>query len=150
MVSNHIYIIIFLFLYLHYFFSLQLKKNHIAVAHLTRYWSKLTLWLGFVFPVVEWEEKINTKEQYIFCANHVSSLDIPLILVVLPVPIQYIGKAEIARIPIFGYFYKNSVTVNRQNKKNSYSAFLEAGSRLKAGLNICIFPEEVYRQQVFF
>jgi len=140
------FLIIFILLFFSFtpalFFFTAIKKDHITVAHLTRYLSKLTLWLGFVFPLVEWEEKINKKERYIFCANHVSSLDIPLILAVLPVPIQYIGKAEIARIPIFGYFYKkNSVTVNRQNKKDSYTAFLEAGNRLKAGLNICIFPE---------
>ena len=56
--------------------------------------------------------------------------------------LQYIGKAEIARIPIFGYFYKNNaVIVNRENKKDAYAAFLKAGERLRQGLSMCIFPE---------
>jgi 1-acyl-sn-glycerol-3-phosphate acyltransferase len=124
------------------FFFTTIKKNQTTVAHLTRYWSKLTLWLSFIFPVVEWEEEMDKKGHYIFCPNHVSTLDIPLILAVLPVPLQYIGKAEIARFPIFGYFYRNnSVIVKRENRKNAYTAFLKAGERLREGLSMCIFPE---------
>ena len=66
------------------FFFTAIKKNQIAVAHLTRYWSKLTLWISFLFPVVEWEEEIDETGSYIFCPNHVSTLDIPLLLAVLP------------------------------------------------------------------
>ena len=137
-----IFILIFIFFTPALFFFTTIKQNHLAVARLTRYWSKLTLWLTLIFPVVEWEEEITKERNYIFCPNHVSTLDIPLILAILPVPIQYIGKAEIAKIPFFGYFYKkNSVIVNRENKKNAYTAFLEAGERLKKGINMCIFPE---------
>jgi len=124
------------------FFFTAIVKNHIIVAHLTRYWSKLTVWLSFLFPVVEWEETLDKKGHYIFCPNHVSTLDIPLILAVLPVPLQYIGKGELAKLPLFGYFYKNnSVIVNRENRRDSYAAFLKAGERLKQGLSMCIFPE---------
>ena len=124
------------------FFFTAIKEDQIAVAHITRYWSKLTLFLSFVFPVVEWEEEINMNGQYIFCSNHVSALDIPLLLAILSVPVQYIGKSEIARIPIFGYFYrKNSVIVKRENRKAAYIAFLKAGEKLKEGKNMCIFPE---------
>ena len=124
------------------FFFTAIVKNHIIVAHLTRYWSKLTVWFSFIFPIVEWEETLDKRGNYIFCPNHVSTLDIPLILAVLPVPLQYIGKAELAKLPLFGYFYKNnSVIVNRENRRDSYAAFLKAGERLKQGLSMCIFPE---------
>lgn len=137
-----VFIIIFISFVPALFFFTRIKKDQIIIAHLTRYWSKLTLWLAFVFPVVEWEEKINRGQQYVFCPNHVSTLDIPLILAILPVPLQYIGKAEIAKIPLFGYFYKNnSVIVNRKNRKDSYTAFLKAGEKIKQGLSMCIFPE---------
>jgi len=124
------------------FFFTAIVKNEIVVANLTRYWSKLTIYLSFIFPKVEWEEKLSKKEQYIFCPNHVSTLDVPFILAVLPMPLQYIGKAEIAKIPLFGYFYKeNSVIVDRANRRDAYSAFLKAGEKLKTGINMCIFPE---------
>ena len=124
------------------FFFTAIVKNEIIVAKLARYWSKLTIYLSFIFPKVEWEEKLSKKEQYIFCPNHVSTLDIPFVLAVLPIPLQYIGKAELAKIPLFGYFYKNnSVIVDRANRRNAYSAFLKAGEKLKMGINMCIFPE---------
>ena len=136
------FILVFLAFLPALFFFTAIIKNQIVVANLSRYWSKLTIWLSFIVPVVEWEDKIQKNRSYIFCANHVSTLDIPLILAVMPTPLQYIGKAEISRIPIFGYFYKNnSVIVNRENRKDSYSAFLKAREKLKIGLSICIFPE---------
>ena len=140
------FLIVFLLVFIAFIpallFFTVIVENQIAVANITRYWSKLTLSLSFIFPDIEWETEIDKKGCYIFCPNHVSALDIPLILAIIPTPIQYIGKAEIARIPIFGYFYrKNSVIVNRANRKDAYSAFLKAGEKLKQGLSMCIFPE---------
>ena len=124
------------------FFYTTIYKNDKIVCNLTRYWSKLTLWLSFIFPKIEWEEKFNIQDCYIFCPNHVSTLDIPFVLAILPIPLQFMGKAEIAKIPIFGYFYKNnSIIVDRSNRKDSYSAFLKAGQKLNKGLSLCIFPE---------
>ena len=124
------------------FFFTAIIKNQKTVANLARYWSKLTIWLSFILPVIEWEEEIDKKKNYIFCPNHVSTLDIPLILSVIPIPLQYIGKAELAKLPVFGYFFKkNSVIVNRKKKKDAYAAFLKAGEKLNQGLSMCIFPE---------
>ena len=124
------------------FFFTSIYQNHKTVCHLARYWSKLTLYLSFIFPKMEWEEKLSKDEHYIFCPNHVSTLDIPLILAVLPVPLQFMGKAEIASIPLFGWFYKNNtVIVDRSKIRDSYSAFLKAGEKLDEKLSMCIFPE---------
>ena len=137
-----VFVIVFIcFLPLLFFFT-AIYKNSRIVCHLTRYWSKLTLWLSFIFPKIEWEEKLNKKEPYIFCPNHVSTLDIPFVLAILPNPLQFMGKAEIAKLPLFGYFYKNnSVIVDRENRKDSYLAFLKAAEKLNKGLSMCIFPE---------
>ncbi len=124
-----------------YFFT-AINKKPIVVAHLCRYWSKLTLFFSFIFPKVEWEESLILNDKYIFCPNHVSTLDIPFILSIIPHPIQFIGKVEIARLPIFGWFYKNnSVIVNRANRKDAYNAFIKAGEKINQGINMCIFPE---------
>jgi 1-acyl-sn-glycerol-3-phosphate acyltransferase len=137
-----IFLLVFIVFMPALFFFTGIMKNQLIVASLTRYWSKLTIYLSFIFPKVEWEEKLDKKEQYIFCPNHVSTLDIPLILAILPTPLQYMGKAEIARIPLFGYFYRNNtVVVDRANRRDSYEAFLKAGEKLKQGINMCIFPE---------
>ena len=52
------------------------------------------------------------------------------------------GKAEIASIPLFGWFYKNNTVIVDRNKiRDTYSAFLKAGEKLDEGLSMCIFPE---------
>ena len=88
------------------------------------------------------KEKFNLNQPYIICANHASSLDIPFILSIINLPIQFIGKVELSKIPLFGYFFKhNSVIVNRKNKKDGYNAFLNANKKLQKNISICIFPE---------
>jgi 1-acyl-sn-glycerol-3-phosphate acyltransferase len=137
-----VFIVVFIAFIPALFFFTAIFENNKIVAHLTRYWAKLTIWLSFIFPKVTWEEKLNTKECYIFCPNHVSTLDIPLVLAILPLPLQFMGKVELARLPIFGYFYKNNtVIVDRGRKRDAYAAFIKAGERLETGLSMCIFPE---------
>ena len=133
------------------FFFTAIYKNNKIVCHLTRYWSKLTLFFSFIYPSIEWEEKLDKKGHYIFCPNHVSTLDIPFVLAILPVPLQFMGKSEIAKIPLFGYFYKNNVIiVDRANKRDAYAAFLKAGKQLTNGLSVCFFPEGgIPKQDIF-
>ena len=137
-----VFIILFILVIPPLFLFTAIYNNPKAVCNLTRYWAKLILWISGVFPKVEWEEKLDKNKHYIFCPNHVSTLDIPLIFAILPMPIIYMGKEEITKIPIFGYFYKkNTVIVNRSKIKDSYSAFLNAEKKLKDGVSMCIFPE---------
>ena len=137
-----IFLIVFICLMPVLFFFTTILKNKKTVAYLAKYWSKITLYFSFVFPKIHWEEKLDPNTCYIFCPNHTSTLDIPFIFSIIPNPLQFIGKIELTKIPIFGYFYKkNSVIVDRKNKKNAYSAFLNANTTLTEGLSMCIFPE---------
>ena len=137
-----IFITVFILLIPLLFYFTSIKKNNRIVCHITRYWSKITLYLSLIFPKIEWEERIKNSSPFIFCPNHVSTLYIPFILAVIPFPLQFMGKHEIAKIPLFGYFfYKNSVIVNRTNRKESYLAYLKAKETINSGLNMCIFPE---------
>ena len=61
-----------------------------------------------VFWKVEYEEKLDSNKRYIFCPNHASTLDIPLVTAAIPLPLLFMGKKELASIPLFGYFYKKN------------------------------------------
>ena len=137
-----VFILVFIAFMPALYFYTAIYKNNKIVCHLARYWSKLTLCFSFIYPRIEWEEKLDKKGHYIFCPNHVSTLDIPFVLAILPVPLQFMGKAEIARLPLFGYFFKNNaVIVDRKNRRDAYAAFLKAGEKLTTGLSMCFFPE---------
>lgn len=77
-----------------------------------------------------------------FIANHTSMADIMLMLVVTKNPFVFVGKAELAKIPLFGFFYKRTcILVDRSSPESRKKVFLRAKRRLKDGLSICIFPE---------
>ena len=98
-------------------------KNNKIVSNLTRYWSRTSLMLSGIVYEIEFEEKLNNNYQYIFCPNHVSTLDIPLITAIIPLPLIYMGKSELTKIPLFGYFYKHiNEILNKFNiKKSKYN-----------------------------
>ena len=75
-------------------------------------------------------------------ANHTSMTDIMLMLAVSDQPFVFVGKIELAKIPLFGFFYKRScILVDRSNSRSRMEVFEHAQKRLKQGLSICIFPE---------
>ena len=58
-------------------------------------------------------------------------------------PFVFVGKKELAKIPLFGYFYKRtSILVDRSNAISRKKVFSYAQDRIKQGLSICIFQKE--------
>jgi 1-acyl-sn-glycerol-3-phosphate acyltransferase len=124
------------------FFFTQISKDQKICCHILRYWSKLTLIFSGVFLRINFEEDLDKNENYIICPNHISSIDIPIILASFSMPILFMAKKEYSKIPLFGWFYeRNTIIVNRANNRDAYEAFVDSGNKLDEGFNVCIFPE---------
>ena len=109
---------------------------------LARIWARFIL-IGMGLPTkTEYLQKPERNKSYMFIGNHTSMLDIMLMLVTVKNPFVFVGKAELAKIPLFGFFYKRTcILVDRSSAKSRQAVFLRAQRRLKQGLSICIFPE---------
>lgn len=109
---------------------------------LARLWSKFILiGMGFAYKI-EREQTPEIGKSYMFVANHTSMADIMLMLVSVKNPFVFVGKKELAKIPLFGFFYKRTcIMVDRSSAKSRQAVFLRAQRRLQSGLSICIFPE---------
>ncbi|WP_298901048.1 1-acyl-sn-glycerol-3-phosphate acyltransferase [uncultured Psychroserpens sp.] len=109
---------------------------------LARFWARFIL-IGMGFRVkIEREQTPEPEKSYMFIANHTSMTDIMLMLVTVKNPFVFVGKKELAKIPLFGFFYKRtSILVDRSSAKSRQTVFLRAQRRLKQGMSICIFPE---------
>ncbi len=109
---------------------------------LARLWARFIL-LGMGFRVnIVYNQKPEKGKSYMFIANHTSMTDIMLMLVAVKNPFVFVGKKELAKIPLFGFFYKRTcILVDRSSAKSRQAVFLRAQKRLKSGLSICIFPE---------
>ena len=109
---------------------------------IARAWAKTILFvMGFKARVVG-ELKPKKSDSYMFCPNHTSMIDIMLMLAITDNPFVFLGKKELAKIPVFGYVYKRTcILVDREDTKSRKIAFLEAQRKLQNGLSVCIFPE---------
>jgi 1-acyl-sn-glycerol-3-phosphate acyltransferase len=109
---------------------------------MARIWAKSILYTsGFYYQVTR-EQKLDKQSSYMFVANHTSMTDIMLMLAITPKPFVFVGKKELAKIPLFGFFYKRTcILVDRGNAKSRQAVFDHAQKRINQGLSICIFPE---------
>ena len=109
---------------------------------MAQFWARFILYgMGF-WPQIKRLQKTKRGKSYMFVANHTSMADIMLMLHVAPNPFVFVGKKELARFPLFGYFYKQTcILVDRGDAKSRRAVFESAQRRLNQGLSICIFPE---------
>lgn len=93
-------------------------------------------------PKVYREQKLKRRKSYMLVANHTSMLDIMLMLHVSKNPFVFVGKKELAKIPLFGFFFKRvCIMVDRSDSGSRTGVYRRAQRRLAQGLSICIFPE---------
>ncbi|MCF6278809.1 MAG: 1-acyl-sn-glycerol-3-phosphate acyltransferase [Flavobacteriaceae bacterium] len=109
---------------------------------IARAWGKTLLFVMGFRVKIDQEQEISPNKSYMFSANHTSMMDIMLMFAVAKNPFVFVGKAELAKIPIFGFVYKRTcILVDRSNPESRKAVFSEAQRRIKNGLSVCIFPE---------
>ena len=109
---------------------------------MARIWAKCILYGSGFYYKVEREQQLESGSSYMFVANHTSMADIMLMLAVVKHPFVFVGKKELSKIPLFGFFYKRTcILVDRGSQRSRMEVFNRAERRLKQGLSICIFPE---------
>lgn len=109
---------------------------------LAQLWARGILYAMGFYPKIKREQKFKKGESYMLIANHTSMADIMLMLIVAKNPFVFVGKKELSKIPLFGFFYKRTcILVDRDSPKSRLAVFERAQKRLNQGLSICIFPE---------
>ena len=125
------------------FATILSEKTYPLFFKIARLWSKIILiGMGFNYSI-EGDEVFEDGKSYMLVANHTSMTDIMLMLIAVKNhPFVFVGKKELAKIPIFGFIYKRvCILVDRANSKSRYQVFEREKKRIHQGLSICIFPE---------
>lgn len=71
-----------------------------AIEKVIRWWSRVWLAASGTKLTVEGQENIDPNQSYVVVANHLSTLDIMVCFLAVPVPIRYLAKKELFRIPL--------------------------------------------------
>jgi 1-acyl-sn-glycerol-3-phosphate acyltransferase len=108
-----------------------------------RTWARGILFGSRINVTVNGLANIDPDQSYVYMSNHQSNFDIPVLLAHLPVQFRWLAKAELFKIPIFGRAMRGAgyVKIDRFNQESAFESIKEAGSRMKNGVSVMIFPE---------
>lgn len=93
---------------------------------------------------VKWRAPLDPKKTYLFFSNHLSNLDPPLLLPLLPGRTSVFIKRSLLKVPVLGYGMKlvNFIPVDRDGSVEGAKQSVEAAvSTLAAGVNVTSFVE---------
>ena len=107
-----------------------------------RIWAYIVLILMGFIPIIKGRKNLPRGTTYITVANHTSMIDIMMTLAAVPDCFLFIGKKELAKFPLFGYFYKRTnLLVDRKSLSSRKRVYHMAAGELAKGVGVAIYPE---------
>ncbi|SHM45978.1 1-acyl-sn-glycerol-3-phosphate acyltransferase [Cyclobacterium lianum] len=136
-----IFITTFLVLFPVFVLTIELRNRKAQGRKLNRIWSKVFFGLLFFKVKIENLHHFRKGSQYVIVANHFSYLDIP-VLGLIPFDLVFIGKSSLAKVPVFGYMFRNlHISVNRNSLKSRGESIMKAKAALEQKSSVVFFPE---------
>lgn len=111
---------------------------------LPHFWGRTWCRVAGVKLTVEGLERIDTKQAYVVISNHQSAFDIFAHFAALPVPIRFLAKQELFKIPLFGTAMRRIgiVEVDRGAGRATHQAVNRgAAHNMGLGRSLMIYPE---------
>jgi len=101
------------------------------------------IWISGIRVTITGRDRLDPKQTYIFMANHVSDIDPPLLIPLLPKRTSVLVKKELFRVPALGTAMRVAklVPVDRRNRDAAIQSVRDAAEAIRAGLDMTIFPE---------
>ena len=108
-----------------------------------RFWSWLILKTGRIRVRVEGLENVPRNQSAVFCVNHQSALDIPILFVHLPVRFRFLAKRSLFNLPFLGWHLRRSghIPVERERPHEAMKSLELAVQRIRSGTPVVLFPE---------
>lgn len=121
-------------------------KGSQTVMFLARIWSRLFFLFTNIRAQIRHDFTPDPKQPYIIVSNHISYIDIPLLLIATSGrKMRVLAKAEMAKIPIFGWIYaRGAVLVDRSNPEAREESVKKLILLLNRGISVFICPEGTF------
>jgi 1-acyl-sn-glycerol-3-phosphate acyltransferase len=105
-------------------------------------WGRQLCRIAGVRVIAHGQEHLADGRSCVLVANHLSWFDIFALGAVLP-RMNFVAKAELRRIPLFGRAAERSgqIFIERENRKAAFAAYQRAAERIKDGATVIVFPE---------
>jgi 1-acyl-sn-glycerol-3-phosphate acyltransferase len=88
-------------------------------------------------------DKIDPARTYIFMSNHISNVDPPILMPLIPRRMSVMVKKELFRVPILARLMRfgSLVPVDRGNRESGIAAVRAAAEVIRQGVNMTIYVE---------
>ena len=106
-------------------------------------YSRILLSAFRIRVVVSGLGNIDPARPYVFMSNHVSHADSPALALVIPHPLHWVFKKELAKVPVFGWVLLacGQIMVDRSDPERSRAVLEEAFAGLSGNSSVMIYPE---------
>jgi 1-acyl-sn-glycerol-3-phosphate acyltransferase len=112
---------------------------------LARGWGRLFNFFSGARVTIEGLENIDRSKSYVFVSNHLSNLDAPYHLALMPVGVRFLAKKELFKIPLFGSTLRAVGMVETDRQAHSVEAHRAINERvarvIAMGRSLMIYPE---------
>jgi 1-acyl-sn-glycerol-3-phosphate acyltransferase len=123
---------------------LWLRPKTPQARHILKFWGRMFLFFTGTKVEAEGLEKIDPAGSYVFTGNHISNLDVPVMIATLPVSVRFLTKAELFKVPVLagGMRAIHMVETDRGAGPATHRKINEQVSVVvDEGLSLVIYPE---------
>lgn len=122
---------------------LATRRRDVALRMAARCWAPGLLAGTFARLDVEGAEAIDWSKPRLLVANHQSIIDICALFRAVPVPLHFLLKQEMARVPFVGWYARacGMLFIERDNPRAGPRLRREAAALMRDGHALCLFPE---------
>lgn len=115
------------------------RQQH-AVA---RAWANVLLLISLSPVTLVGREKLRAHEVAVYCSNHLSYYDTPVLFAKLPFHFRILAKQSLWKIPFIGWYLNRSgqVPIDSKSNRSSVAGLLRGVKALQVGVPLFLFPE---------
>ncbi len=108
-----------------------------------RDWSRQILRAAGTPVLTDGLERIPRGTPVVYASNHSSMFDIWALFATLPESTRFVGKRELARVPLIGPAMQRAghILIDREVKRRAFEAYERAAARIRSGFSAVVFPE---------
>jgi 1-acyl-sn-glycerol-3-phosphate acyltransferase len=123
---------------------LKIRPKTSQVTPLMRLWARIFLFVTGSRVSVAGTELIDPAASYVFSGNHISNIDIPVMIASLPVSVRFLAKKELFGVPVLGPAMSaiHMVKTDRQAGPTAHRTInTRVAKVVEQGLSLVIYPE---------
>ncbi len=116
---------------------------HVPLRMAARIWSPFLVYGSYSKFEVQGAGRIDFSRPHVFVANHSSMIDICALFMAIPVPLRFVLKAELGKVPFLGWYTRamGMVLIKRAGARDTARQLQRAVDLLGQGHSLAAFPE---------